>query len=142
MLLKLKYAAISLILWTVNKPCYNDSFVYMIGLNRMRHSFGPTFGGTLKAYPIPLWAIRFSTVTYIELWWSAKDLQRNELKIEGTRSTVDILTADKNLVFLKNLFSLLFNSPNNFEINRLIMLVVIRKFLLPYTASLKSSSSF
>ena len=25
LLLKLKYAAISLILWTVNKPCYNDS---------------------------------------------------------------------------------------------------------------------
>ena len=45
LLFKLKYAAISLILWTVNKPCYNDSFCLheytkMIGLKRKRHLFG------------------------------------------------------------------------------------------------------
>ena len=29
----------------------------------------------------PLWTIGFSTVTYIKLWWSVKDLQKNALKI-------------------------------------------------------------
>ena len=42
---KLKYAAISLILWTVNKPCYNDplsfhKYTKIIGLKRKRHLFG------------------------------------------------------------------------------------------------------
>ena len=45
LLFKLKYAAISLILWTVNKSCYNDSlclheYSKMIGLKRKRHLFG------------------------------------------------------------------------------------------------------
>ena len=45
LLLKLKYAAISNILWTVNKPCHNDSlclheYAKMIGLKRKRHLFG------------------------------------------------------------------------------------------------------
>ena len=35
--------------------------------------------GTFKPYSTPLWTIGFSTVTYIELWWSVKDLQRNAL---------------------------------------------------------------
>ena len=39
LLFELKYAAISLILWTVNKPCYNDSLCLhehtkIIGLKR------------------------------------------------------------------------------------------------------------
>ena len=42
LLFKLKYAAISLILWTVNKPCYNNSlclheYTKMIGLKRKQH---------------------------------------------------------------------------------------------------------
>ena len=36
---------------------------------------------TLKPYCTPLWTIGFSNVTYIKLWWSAKDLQKNTLKI-------------------------------------------------------------
>ena len=45
LLFKLKYAAISLILFTVNKPCYNDSLCFheytkIIGLKRKRHLFG------------------------------------------------------------------------------------------------------
>ena len=45
LLFKLKYAAISLILWTVNKPYYNDSlclheYTKMIGSKRKRHLFG------------------------------------------------------------------------------------------------------
>ena len=44
LLFKLKYAAISLILWTVNKPCYKDSlwheYTKMIGSKRKRHLFG------------------------------------------------------------------------------------------------------
>ena len=34
-----------------------------------------------KLYCIPLWTIGFSTVTYIRLWWSVKDLQKIALKI-------------------------------------------------------------
>ena len=45
----------------------------------------------------PLWIIGFSTVTYIKLWWSVKDLQENALKIKGH---------DKNFL-KKQLFSLL-----------------------------------
>ena len=41
----LKYAAISFILWTVNKRCYNDSlclheYTKMIGLKRKQQLFG------------------------------------------------------------------------------------------------------
>ena len=34
-----------------------------------------------KLYCIPLWTIGFSTVTYIRLWWSVKNLQKIALKI-------------------------------------------------------------
>ena len=73
---------------------------------------------TFKPYCAALWNIGFSTVTYIKLWWSVKDLQKNALKTYGTRSTVNILTSDKNLVFFfkKVIFSALINNPNNFEI--------------------------
>ena len=37
--------------------------------------------GTFKPYLTPVWTIGFSTVTYIELWWSVKDLPKNTLKI-------------------------------------------------------------
>ena len=42
LLFKLKHAAISLLLWTVNKPCYNGSlclheYTKVIGLKRKRH---------------------------------------------------------------------------------------------------------
>ena len=45
LLFKLKYAAVSLILWTVNKPCYNDSlclheYTKTTGLKRKLHLFG------------------------------------------------------------------------------------------------------
>ena len=36
---------------------------------------------TFKPYCTPLWTIGFSTVTYIKLWWSIKDLQKNALEI-------------------------------------------------------------
>ena len=36
---------------------------------------------TFKPYCTPLWIIGFSPVTYIELWWSIKDLRKNALKI-------------------------------------------------------------
>ena len=43
LLFKLKYAAISLMLWTVNKSCYNDSlclheYTKMIGFKKKRNS--------------------------------------------------------------------------------------------------------
>ena len=45
LLFMLKYAAISLILWTVNKPCYNDSlclheYTKIIRLKRKGHLLG------------------------------------------------------------------------------------------------------
>ena len=36
---------------------------------------------TFKPYCTSLWTTGFSTVTYIKLWWSVKDLQKNALKI-------------------------------------------------------------
>ena len=36
---------------------------------------------TFKTHCTPLWTIGFSTVTYIKLWWSIKDLQKNALEI-------------------------------------------------------------
>ena len=41
----------------------------------------------------------FQYCDLIKFWWSVKDLHKNALKISGTRSPVDILTSDKNLVF-------------------------------------------
>ena len=46
---------------------------------------------TFKPYCTSLWTTGFSTVTYIKLWWSVKDVQKNALKMQ-THSTVDILT--------------------------------------------------
>ena len=82
--------------------------------------------GTFKPYSTPLWTIGFSTVTYIELWWSVKDLQRNAL----------------NLFFFNVIFPAFIDKPNNTEINRLIKLVVSGTFLLPESASLTSLVSF
>ena len=58
--------------------------------------------------------------------------------------TVDILTSDRNLVFLfvYFVFPALIDIPSNFEINRLIRFVVSGIFLLPCSASLMSFSSF
>ena len=42
----------------------------------------------------------------------------------------------------KNIFPAVIDNPNNFEINRMIKLVVSGMFLLPYSASLMSFSSF
>ena len=36
--------------------------------------------GTVKPTFTPLWTIDFSTVTYSELWWSVKDMQKNARK--------------------------------------------------------------
>ena len=38
---------------------------------------------TFKPYYTLLWTIDFSTVAYIKLWWSLKDLQKNALKFRG-----------------------------------------------------------
>ena len=95
--------------------------------------------GTFKLYSTPLWTISFSSVIYIKLWWSVRDLQKNVLKILGTSSTVHILASNN---FLKIIFPSLIDCPNNFEINRLIRLVVSGMFLLPYSASLMSFPSF
>ena len=82
-------------------------------------------------------------MTYIKLWGSFKDLQKNELKIYGTCSTVDILSLNKNLVFFLNLiFLALIDNPNNIKINRLIWLVVSGMFLLPQSATFMSLVSF
>ena len=82
-------------------------------------------------------------MTYIKLWGSFKDLQKNELKIYGTCSTVDILTSDKNLVFFLNfVFLALIDNPNNIKINRRIRLVVSGMFLLPQSATLMSFVPF
>ena len=72
-----------------------------------------------------------------------KDLQKNALKIQGTRSKVDIFTSDKTFVlfFLKKIiFPALIDNPNNSEIYRMIRLVVHRMFLLPYSASLMKNA--
>ena len=98
--------------------------------------------GTFKPYCTPLWTIGFSIAAYIKLWWSDRDLQKNALKIWGTRSTVDILTSDKNFSFLKIIFPALIDIQSNFEISRLIRLVVSGMFLLPCSASLMCFSSF
>ena len=98
---------------------------------------------TFKPYCTPLWTISFSTVTYIELWWSVIHLQKNALKIYGTHSTVDILTSDKNSVFSSNfIFPALIDDPKNIKINALIRLVVTRMFLLPKSVSLMNLVSF
>ena len=36
--------------------------------------------GIVKPTFTPLWTIDFSTVTYIELWWNVKDMQKNAQK--------------------------------------------------------------
>ena len=72
--------------------------------------------GTFKPYFTSLWTIGFSTVTYIELWWSVIHLQKNALKIYGTHSTVDILTSDKNSVFSSNfIFPALIDDPKKHQ---------------------------
>ena len=57
--------------------------------------------------------------------------------------------SDKTLVLLfllkkeeKIILPALSDNPDNFEINRMIRLVVSEMFLLPYSASLMSFSSF
>ena len=98
---------------------------------------------TFKPYSTPLWTIAFSTVTYIEFWWSVNDLQKNALKTYGTHSTVDILKTDKNLVFSFNfIFPVLIDNPNNIEINAQIRLVVSEMCLLLKSAKLMSLSTF
>ena len=93
--------------------------------------------GICKTYSTPnmnYWAIGFSAVTYIELWWSVKDLQKNALKILGTRSPVGILASSD--FFFNFIFSALIDNPNNFEIVRAARLVVSGIFLLQSSASL------
>ena len=36
---------------------------------------------TFEPYSTPPWTIAFSTVSYIELWWSVNDLEKNAIKI-------------------------------------------------------------
>ena len=77
---------------------------------------------------------------YIELWWIVKNMQNNALKIQETRSTIDILTSDTYINFIFN--PALIDNLNNVTINRLIRLVVTGMLLLYCSASLMSFSSF
>ena len=65
--------------------------------------------GTYKPYSTRLWTIGFSTVTYINLWWSVKDLHESALRIYGARSAVDILKSDKNSALFDFIFPVLSN---------------------------------
>ena len=71
----------------------------------------------------------FQYCDLIKVWWSVKGLHKNALYI---------FASDKNLA----LFKFIFDNPSNFEINRLIRFVASRMFLLSYSASLISFSSF
>ena len=59
-----------------------------------------------------------------------------------TCSTVNKLASDKKSFFFNFIFPALIDNQNNFEISRLIRLAVSGMFLLPYSASLMSFSSF
>ena len=87
------------------------------------------------------WTTGFSTVTYMELWWSFKDLQNNALNICGHVPLSTNLHQIKSF-FFNFIFPALIDNQNNFEISRLIRLAVSGMFLLPYSASLMSFSSF
>ena len=67
-------------------------------------------------------------------------MQNNALKIQETRSTIDILTSDTYINFIFN--PALIDNLNNVTINRLIRLVVTGMLLLYCSASLMSFSSF
>ena len=97
--------------------------------------------GTLKPYSTPLWTISFSSVTYIKLWWSVKNLQNNALKILGGTFHCKHTYIRKFFSFLI-VFPALIDNPNNFEINRLIRLVLSGMFALRYSTLLMSFSSF
>ena len=73
-----------------------------------------------------------------------RDLHKDVLKTQWTRSTAEILISDKHLFFyffIYFVFSALIDNTSNFENDRLIRLVVSGMFLLPYFASLMSDSS-
>ena len=89
----------------------------------------------------------------MKYWFQYCDLHRALVKCQKpaekctenlrTRSTVDMLASDKIFCFfLSFIFPALIGNPNNFEIIRLTRLVVSRMFLLPYSVSFMSFSSY
>ena len=70
----------------VLKECnifYSNSvcFIPSCSLQPTNNCFAPLKAiSTFKPYCTPLWTIGFSGVTYIKLWWSVKDLEKNALK--------------------------------------------------------------
>ena len=100
-------------------------------------SLKPISDGTFKP-----WTTGFSTVTYMELWWKFQRPAKECTKHLWTCSTVNMLASDKKSFFFDFIFPALIGNQNNFEISRLIRLAVSGMFLLPYSASLMSFSSF
>ena len=89
---------------------------------------------TLKPYFTPIWTIGFSTVTYIKLWSSVKDLQINTLKFRYTFHCRHTYIRYLQIVYFfknKNIFPVLIDNSNNFEINKLINLVENGMFHFP-----------
>ena len=89
---------------------------------------------TLKPYFTPIWTIGFSTVTYIKLWSSVKDLQINTLKFRDTFHCRHTYIRYLQIVYFfknKNIFPVLIDNSNNFEINKLINLVENGMFDIP-----------
>ena len=89
---------------------------------------------TLKPYFTPIWTIGFSTVTYIKLWSSVKDLQINTLRFRDTFHCRHTYIRYLQIVYFfknKNIFPVLIDNWNNFEINKLINLVENGMFDIP-----------
>ena len=88
----------------------------------------------LEPYFTPIWTIGFSTVTYIKLWSSVKDLQINTLKFRDTFHCRHTYIRYLQIVYFfknKNIFPVLIDNSNNFEINKLINLVENGMFHFP-----------
>ena len=81
-----------------------------------------------------LWTIGLNTVTYIKLWSSVKDLQINTLKFRDTFHCRHAYIRYLQIVYFfknKNIFPVLIDNSNNFEINKLINLVENGMFHFP-----------
>ena len=75
--------------------------------------------GTCKPYSTPNRIYWFQYCDLIELWWSDKDLQKNAIA--------------SDIFFFNFILPALIDNPNNFEIVRLVRLVVSGMFLLPFS---------
>ena len=74
---------------------------------------------TFKPCSNPLWTIDFSRVTYIKLWWSVKDLQKNARKIYVA---LPLYTSD----VCENICACLFSFHNTISLSRIEQVCLIR----------------